>query len=78
VNLKASIKPHWPLRCRKAGALAKATDAAALAAFAIAAAICNGATPTQDTTEPIWPTKEWQGGGISGVRVGTYRLSKQF
>jgi len=34
--------------------------AAALGAFAIAAAICNGATPTQDTTEPIWPTKEWQ------------------
>lgn len=34
--------------------------AAALGAFAIAAAICNGATPTQETTEPIWPTKEWQ------------------
>jgi CubicO group peptidase (beta-lactamase class C family) len=34
--------------------------AAALGAFAIAAAICNGATPTQDITEPIWPTKEWQ------------------
>jgi CubicO group peptidase (beta-lactamase class C family) len=34
--------------------------AAALGAFAIAAAICNGATPTEDTTEPIWPTKEWQ------------------
>jgi CubicO group peptidase (beta-lactamase class C family) len=33
--------------------------AAALGAFAIAAAICNGATPTQDTTEPIWPTAEW-------------------
>jgi CubicO group peptidase (beta-lactamase class C family) len=31
-----------------------------LGAFAIAGAICNGATPTQDTTEPIWPTKEWQ------------------
>jgi CubicO group peptidase (beta-lactamase class C family) len=34
--------------------------AAALGAFAIAAAIGNGATPTQDTTESIWPTKEWQ------------------
>ena len=34
--------------------------AAALGAFAISAAICNGATPTQDTTEPLWPTKEWQ------------------
>src|ERR1700740_596393 len=34
--------------------------AAALGAFAIAAAICNGATPPQDTTEPIWPTKEWE------------------
>jgi hypothetical protein len=34
--------------------------AAALGAFAIATANCNGATPTQATTEPIWPTKEWQ------------------
>jgi CubicO group peptidase (beta-lactamase class C family) len=34
--------------------------AAALGAFAIAAAICNGAIPNQDITEPIWPTKEWQ------------------
>ena len=34
--------------------------AAGLGAFAIAAVICNGATPPQDTTEAIWPTKEWQ------------------
>ena len=34
--------------------------AVALVAFAIAAAICNGASPTRETTEPIWPTKEWQ------------------
>src|SRR5258708_26426241 len=34
--------------------------AAGLGGFAIAAATCNGATPPQDTTEPIWPTKEWQ------------------
>jgi CubicO group peptidase (beta-lactamase class C family) len=34
--------------------------AAGLGAFAIAAAICNGATPSRETTEPIWPTKEWQ------------------
>jgi CubicO group peptidase (beta-lactamase class C family) len=33
---------------------------AGLGAFAITAAICNGATPTQDATEPVWPTKEWQ------------------
>jgi hypothetical protein len=34
--------------------------AAGLGTFAIAAAICNGATPSQDATEPIWPTKQWQ------------------
>src|SRR6516225_142645 len=34
--------------------------AAALGAFMVAASICNGAVPTQDTTEPIWPTKQWQ------------------
>jgi len=34
--------------------------AAALGVIAISAAICNGAGPTQDTTEPVWPTKEWQ------------------
>ena len=33
---------------------------AALGASAIAGAICNGATPTRVTPEPIWPTKEWQ------------------
>jgi hypothetical protein len=34
--------------------------AAALGAFAIAAAICNGATPTPATPESIWPTNEWR------------------
>ena len=33
--------------------------AAALGAFMVAAAICNGGTPTQDTTESIWPTNDW-------------------
>ena len=33
---------------------------AALGAIAIAATICNGAPSTQDATEAIWPTKEWQ------------------
>jgi len=32
----------------------------ALGAFAIAAAICNGATPTPATPESIWPTQEWR------------------
>jgi CubicO group peptidase (beta-lactamase class C family) len=34
--------------------------AAALGAFAIAAAICNGATSTPATPESIWPTQEWR------------------
>ena len=34
--------------------------AAALGAFAIAAAICNGAMPTPVTPESIWPTQEWR------------------
>jgi hypothetical protein len=34
--------------------------AAALGAFAIAAAICNGAMPTPFTPESIWPTQEWR------------------
>jgi CubicO group peptidase (beta-lactamase class C family) len=34
--------------------------AVALVTFTVAASICNGAAPTQDTTEPIWPTKGWQ------------------
>ena len=34
--------------------------AAALGAFAIAAAICNGATPPPATPESIWPTQEWR------------------
>jgi hypothetical protein len=34
--------------------------AAALGAFMVAGSICSGAAPTQETTEPIWPTKEWQ------------------
>jgi CubicO group peptidase (beta-lactamase class C family) len=31
-----------------------------LGSFAITAAICNGATPAPETTQTIWPTKEWQ------------------
>lgn len=34
--------------------------ATALGVLTVAAAICNGAVSTQETTEPIWPTKEWQ------------------
>ncbi len=34
--------------------------AAALSTFMVGASICNGAAPTQDTTERIWPTKGWQ------------------
>ena len=34
--------------------------AATLGAFTFAAVNCNGLTPTQDTTKPIWPTKGWQ------------------
>jgi hypothetical protein len=34
--------------------------AAALAVFTITAAISDGATPTQNATEPVWPTREWQ------------------
>jgi CubicO group peptidase (beta-lactamase class C family) len=34
--------------------------AAALGAFAIAAAICNGAMPTPATPESVWPTQEWR------------------
>jgi CubicO group peptidase (beta-lactamase class C family) len=34
--------------------------AAALGALIIGASISNGTAPTQDTTEAIWPTKEWQ------------------
>jgi hypothetical protein len=34
--------------------------ATGLGAFAIAAAICNGATPTPATPESIWPTQEWR------------------
>src|ERR1700730_8465713 len=33
---------------------------AALGALIIGASISNGTAPTQDTTEAIWPTKEWQ------------------
>ena len=33
---------------------------AAVGAFTVAAAICNGATPTQDKTEQIWLTQGWQ------------------
>ena len=53
-NSAQKVRPN-NTRCDKLTRLA-----AALGAFAIAATICNGATPTQDTTEPIWPTKDWQ------------------
>jgi hypothetical protein len=33
---------------------------AALGAFAITAAICKAVSSTQDTSQPIWPTQEWQ------------------
>jgi CubicO group peptidase (beta-lactamase class C family) len=50
--------------------------AAALSAFAIAAAICNGATPTQDTTEPIWPTKGWQSSSPEEQGMDSKELAK--
>jgi CubicO group peptidase (beta-lactamase class C family) len=50
--------------------------AAALGAFVIAAAICNGATPTQDTTEPIWPTKEWQSSSPEEQGMDSKELAK--
>jgi hypothetical protein len=31
---------------------------AALGEFLLTVAICNGASSMQDTTEPIWPTKD--------------------
>jgi len=34
--------------------------AAALGSLMVAVSICSGAAPTQEATEPIWPTKEWQ------------------
>jgi len=34
--------------------------AATLGAVTIAAVNCNGLTPTQYTTKPIWPTRGWQ------------------
>src|ERR1700756_1590252 len=50
--------------------------AAALGAFVIVAAICNGATPTQDTTEPIWPTKEWQSSSPEEQGMDSKELAK--
>jgi CubicO group peptidase (beta-lactamase class C family) len=50
--------------------------AAALSAFAIAPAICNGATPTQDTTEPIWPTKGWQSSSPEEQGMDSKELAK--
>jgi hypothetical protein len=50
--------------------------AAGLGAFAIAAAICNGATPPQDTTEPIWPTKEWQMSSPENEGMDSKELAK--
>jgi CubicO group peptidase (beta-lactamase class C family) len=34
--------------------------AGAIGAIILAASICDGAAPTQELTEPVWPTKEWQ------------------
>jgi CubicO group peptidase (beta-lactamase class C family) len=49
---------------------------AALGAFAIAAAVCNGATPTQNTTESIWPTKEWQTSSPEEQGIDSKELAK--
>jgi CubicO group peptidase (beta-lactamase class C family) len=35
--------------------------AAALDLYKVAAPICSGGEPGQSATEPIWPTKQWQG-----------------
>ena len=48
------------LRLGDAGSHRLSFFAAALGVIAISAAICNGASPNQDTTGPVWPTKEWQ------------------
>jgi CubicO group peptidase (beta-lactamase class C family) len=58
-------------RSRQLGSLA-----AALGAFAIAAAICNGAIPNQDTTEQIWPTKEWQSSSPEEQGMDSKELAK--
>ena len=42
------------------GNWSKRVRIAALGAFAITAAICKAASSTQDTSQPIWPTQEWQ------------------
>jgi CubicO group peptidase (beta-lactamase class C family) len=48
------------IRLHNAGSEKMGFLTAALGAFMVAAAICDGGPPAQDTTEPIWPTKEWQ------------------
>ena len=48
----------------------------ALGAFAMAAATCNGTTPTRDTTEAIWPTKEWQMSTPEEEGMDSKQLSK--
>src|ERR1700722_14778926 len=53
-NHAQKVRPN-NLRSDKLGFLA-----AALGAFAAAASICSGAALSQEATEPIWPTKEWQ------------------
>lgn len=55
LNAGTGVRHVSMTRSHKLGFLA-----AALGIFTIAAATCNGATPPQDTTESIWPTKAWQ------------------
>jgi CubicO group peptidase (beta-lactamase class C family) len=50
-NFIEKVQPHNS-RSVKLGFLA--------AAITVAASICNGVASTQEATEPIWPTKEWQ------------------
>src|SRR5271165_2957561 len=44
--------------------------AAVLGSFTVAASICSGAAPTQEATESIWPTKEWQTSTEKPTEVG--------
>jgi hypothetical protein len=49
--------------------------AAALAGFMFAASICSGAAPTQEATEPIWPTKEWHTSSPEEQGMGSKELA---
>jgi CubicO group peptidase (beta-lactamase class C family) len=50
--------------------------AAALGAFMFGASICSGAGHTQDATEPIWPTKEWQTSSPEEQGMDSKQLAK--